>query len=137
METTRDCWLKQSLGYMVPRKQRSYLDMSCLGEPGHELYSGYNEKITEMLAMKCPFGFQNWIPLSPYCYNLVTPTFTQISTTQVCKKLNGQLVLIDSKDVNDAYVKQMVARKISKHDAVRMGWSYGNVINEKFVVSLN
>ena len=100
--------------------------MSCLGRSGHELYPGYNENITEILGMTCPDGFQNWVPLSPYCYSLETSSYplTLLHATRACQKLKSQLVLIDSKKLNDAYVKE-IARKKPKHDTVRIGWKYG------------
>ena len=126
-EASKACQLEHSIGYLpTTRKQHSYLDMSCLSQPGYELYTGYKENITGTLEKFCPDGFQNWIPLSPQCYKLEVSSYptTHKMAAKVCQKFKSQLVLIDSKELNDVYVKE-IARKEPEHDGVRIGWRLG------------
>ena len=128
-----ECWLKSATDH-EPRKSRSFLLLECLNVPGHTLLAGNSENMFNQLDRSieddrpsCVNGYHDWVPSSKFCYKLIRDSFVRsmVRAQVSCdKQSRGRLALVDSKELNDAYAREMrnFKRKIY---SMWTGWKFG------------
>ena len=131
-ESDKDCWLKSETANQ-PNKKRSFLVMDCLKQPGYIFHVGYHLYFTSegkptLTAMSCPKGYKNWMPMSKYCYRLIGSVPHPIARMAgfKCQESKGQLALVDSDQLNYAFVEE-ISRVKPQHKTMWLGWKFGKL----------
>ena len=132
-ESTNDCWLKSSNG-SVPRRWRSFMTLQCLDQPNSILYPGYKHEVRVTLGKtipsKCPEGFEDMVPSSENCYNLVHRTKASWNSAQfICRKYyhGAEVVKVESAALHAAYTKRLRDCKECDVKKIWMGWIRGTL----------
>ena len=127
-EATSDCWLKSS-NESMPKPKRSFAVLSCLDS--YVLYPKYQLQIDLMKGKSvsnCPEGYDDWLPNSPFCYNLIKRSkVNYVTANKICKQFydNGRLTAIDSKQLNEAYDRRLNCASCGSGNKMWVGWQIG------------
>ena len=133
-ESTNDCWLTSSQDYSL-KKGYSFLSLDCLKVPAYVLTSGYPENLMSQIDAEieefmptCREGYYNWAPNSRYCYKLIEKRSirSMLMAQTACSQgqYSGELALINSQEVNDAFVREMMKYN-PPYSSIWTGWKLG------------
>ena len=125
-EQGEECWLKSSESH-APKKERTFLVLKCLKQPGHTLYDGFKGFTSDGRAKyadyTCPKQYKDWISSSFYCYNLFvdSPQRHSLDANNLCKsRSQGQLAQIDSQKLFDIFASEIAS--INGGHPIFIGW---------------